>query len=257
MPAPRWTLRDATPALIERGVAFTSRLSVYYDQVATPAVSGTYTLTDAGGNTIVTGATGTDGTDTTYAAVASTTTTAMGYSTRWRETWALLMIDGLPQTTQTFTRDVWLVRSVLQPTVTVDDLCRRHRDIRELVDGGDAAIEGYIIEAWATIQGDLIKRGKRPSLIMESWALRTLHIYRALSLLWRDASTRFAGTDRYADFAASYEEKAGDEWSKGLRFDYDANEDGIADTKIAGANVLILSAGPMTGPQARGAYGYR
>lgn len=254
MGATRFTLRDASPVLIERGVAFVSRLAVYANQVPT-AYTGTYTLTDAGGNVVVTGAVSSDGTETTYGGSAGDTTDAMAYSTRWRESWALLTAAS-PATTTTFTRDVWLVRSALQPTVTVDDLCRRHRDLRDLVDGGDAAIEGYIVEAWATIQGDLIKRGKRPSLIMESWALRTLHIYRALALLFVDASTRFAGTDRYADLAKDYEEKAGEEWNKGIRFEYDANEDGIADVKSAGSNVLVITAGNMSGPRYR-AYGGR
>jgi hypothetical protein len=253
MSAARYALRSTGPLLIERGRAATLRLAVYRDQVATPASAGTFSLVDAGGNAIVSGATSSDGTDTTYALGAGDTTTAMGYSARWRATWSLT-IGG---EAKVFTQDVWLVRSALYPTVTVDDLCRRHRDLRDIVDGGDTAIEGYILEAWASIEGDLTKKGKRLNLIMEAWALGQLLRFRSLAALFRDASTRFTGTDRYADLSTFYEDKAEEEWTKGIRFEYDADEDGIADTKSAGANVLILSAGPMTGPGLRRAYGYR
>lgn len=247
MSAARYTLRSTGPLPIERARAATLRLAVYRNQVAIAATSGTFALVDAGGTAIVSGATSSDGTDTTYALGAGDTTTAMGFSARWRATWTLVVSGE----TKVFTQDVWLVRSALYPTVTVDDLCRRHRDLRDLVDGGDAAIEGYILEAWATIEGDLTKKGKRLNLIMEAWALRQLLTYRTLAALFLDASTRFAGQDRYAELATQYEDKAVAEWATGIKFDYDADEDGLADTKATGSNVLVLTAGNMTGPRYR------
>jgi len=254
MSAIRWTLRDAAPVQVERARAATLRLLAYKDQVATAATNGTLTLKDAGGTTIVTGATATDGTDTTFALGAGDTTTAHGYSTRWRAVWALT-IGG---ETRSFEQDVWLVRSALYPVVTVADLTRRHRDITDLVLGGVSSIEGYLIEAWDSILGDLVKRGKRPSLIMESWALRSLLTYRALHLCFLDASTRFNGEDRFSVLSELYAAQADDEWNKGLRFAYDANEDGIAESSAAGSNVLVLTAGNMFGPAAYArAGGYR
>lgn len=249
MSAIRWTLRDAGPSQIERARANTARLRVYRDQVPV-ALAGTYTLTDDAGNVIINAQTvSADGTDITYAIAAGDTTTSMAFSTRWRETW-VLTIAAIPLQTVTFTRDAWLIRSALYPVVTVDDIITgRHRDLVDLVDGGASAIEGYVNEAWATINADLIKRGKRPSLIMESWALRSLHLYRALHLCFLDASTRYAGEDRFSKLADHYAELAETEWNKNLRFDYDANEDGIADTQTAGANVLVLTAGNMSGPR--------
>lgn len=245
MAAVRWSLRDAGPLYIERGRAATLRLQAYRNQVATAATSGTLTIVDAGGNTIVTGATSTDGTDTTYALLAGDTDTTMAYSARWRARWALT-ISG---ETKNFEADVWLVRSVLYPVVTVDDLITgRHRDLADLVDGGVDSIEGYGIEAWKGIEADLIKRGKRLNLIMEPWALRNLHLYRWLELCFNDALTRFAGNDAYEAHRDRYAELATAEWDKGVKFDYDANEDGLADVKATGSNTLFLTAGNMTGP---------
>lgn len=245
MSATRWTLRDNGPALIERGYdSNRSYLAVYKNGVQVAVTSGTYTLTDAGGAELFTTSSLTaDGLEI-YAAVPSLDN--VGFSARLRETWEVVINGG---NAPTFRRDAWLVRSILRPVVTVDDLARRHSDIRSLVEGGDAAIESYIIEAWATINADLIKRGKRPNLIMESWALRSLHVYRALALFFADLATRFAGTDRYAALAELYEGKADDEWSKNIRFEYDSDEDGAADMKAAGSNVLVLTAGNMGGPR--------
>ena len=252
MSATRYTLRDASPSQIERAVAQTVRLLVYRNQVPV-AATGTYTLQDAGGVTIATGAVSSDGTDTTRALLSTDTTTAMAYSTRWRETWALTVAGEAV----TFHRDAWLVRSALWPVVTVDDLTSgRHRDLAELVDGGVPSIEGYIIEAWSTIVGDLIKKGKRPSLIMESWALRQIHIYRSLQLCFLDASTRFSGEDRFTKLHEHYLTLADEEWTKGMKFQYDANEDGIADGQVAGSTALFLTAGRMTGPYSTTRAGY-
>lgn len=247
MAASRWTLRDAGPAMYERGVAGTARLAIYKNQTAIAATSGTYTLTDAGGTTILSGATSSDGFDTTATILSTDTTTAMSFSTRWRESWAVT-VGG---EAKTFHRDAWLVRSVLYSTVTVDDLVSRHRNLIDLVDGGREAIEGYKIEAWKTVEGDLIKRGKRPNLIMESWALRSLETFRTLALCFTDASTRFDGDDRYSELAEHYTTLADEEWTKNMRFEYDADEDGLADSKQAATNVLILTAGNMTGPRLR------
>lgn len=247
MAASRWTLRDAGPAMYERGVAGTARLAIYKNQTGLAATSGTYTLTDAGDNTILSVATSSDGADTTAAILSTDTTTAMSFSTRWRETWAVT-VGG---EAKTFTRDAWLVRSALYPTATVDDLLRRHRGLTDLVDGGRSGIEDYGIEAWATINADLIKKGKRPNLIMESWALRSLHIFRWLALCYTDASTRFDGDDRYAQLAEHYSGLADEEWTKNMRFEYDVDEDGLADGKAAASNVLVLTAGNMTGPRLR------
>ena len=243
MSATRWTLRDAGPSLIERGIAGTSRLLVFRGTVATAASAGTYLLTDSGGTTIVTGATTVDDAETTFA-LTSAATLDQALGTRYRETWTLVISGEAVK----FKRDAWIVRSVLRPVVTIEDLVRRHRDLRDLVDGGDAAIEGFLVEAWSTIEADLIKKGKRPNLIMESWSLRSLHVYRALQLVFVDALTRFAGGDRYEAHAQRYADLADEEWTRNLRFDYDANEDGLADTKAAGTNVLVLTAGNMDGP---------
>lgn len=247
MAASRWTLRDAGPAMYERGVAATARLAIYKNQTAIAATSGTYTLLDAGGNTVLSVATSSDGADTTAPPLSADTTTAMAFSTRWRETWAVT-VGG---EAKTFHRDAWLVRSVLYPTVTVDDLLRRHRDLLDLVDGGREGLEDLGREAWASIEGDLIKKGKRPNLIMEPWALGQLLRYRWLELWAVGASTRFDGDDRYTKLQEHYATLAETEWSSNIRFDYDADEDGIADTKAAASNVLFLTAGNMTGPRYR------
>lgn len=246
MAAIAYTHRDDGPVLLVRGQSIVSRLQVYANGVATAYAGTTYTLTDASGNTVSTATATADGT-ATKAAPAGDPTTGLAYSTRWRESWAI--VTGSEAVT--IERDAWLVRSILRPVVTVDDLCKRHRDLRDIVDGGDESIRGYVDEAWSTINADLIAKGRRPNLIMESWALRKLHIFRALHLLFTDAATRFAGTDRYADLATDYEDRAEEEWGKGIRFEYDADEDGVGDGPAASVAVVSLTAGNMWGPMWR------
>lgn len=240
----RYTLSGDGPVLIQRGYdSNTSSLTVWADGVRLSITSGgTYTLTDQNGTEVYTNSTS----GGTAAEVSVPTLDAYAFTTKLRERWEIASPDGnLPP----FTRDAWLVRSILRPVATIDDLLRRHRDLRDLVEGGDDAINGYGIEAWRSINADLIKRGKRPNLIMESWALQSLHMYRWLALVFDDAATRFSGEDRYAKLAERYQGLADTEWATGLVFEYDSDEDGHGDGAAAGSNVLVLSAGPMGGPR--------
>lgn len=244
MSAPRYTLSGDGPVLIQRGYDNnTSSLTVWADGVRLSIVSGgTYTLTDDAGNEIHSATPG----GGEAAEVGIPDLTGYAFSTKLREKWDVSStVRALP----VFTRDVWLVRSILRPVATIDDLLRRHRDLRDLVEGGDDAINGYGIEAWRSINADLIKRGKRPNLIMESWALQSLHMYRWLALVFDDAATRFSGEDRYSKLAERYQGLADTEWATGLVFEYDSDEDGHGDGAAAGSNVLVLSAGPMGGPR--------
>ncbi len=248
MSAHRYTLRVEGPLMIQRGAYTTARCAIY-DGAAPMTFSGggTWELVDGGGTVVTSGSVSTDGNDTT-ATIAAADTSGQAYSTKWRLRLSM-MEQAIPEIRVAFERDVWLVRSVLLPTVTVDDLVRRHRDLRDLVDGGDDAINGYGIEAWAGISADLIKRGKRPNLIMESWALRSLLMFRWLMLVFEDAASRFSGEDRYAKLVERYQALADEEWSKNIIFEYDSDEDGHGDGAAAGSNVLVLSAGPMGGPR--------
>lgn len=251
MAATRWTLRDAGPSVYERGVLADVRLLIYRDQIAV-AGTGTMSLYDEAGVLVFTDPTVVASGTESVAAVPQSNTTDKAFSTRWREVWALTVAGE----TVEFRRDAWLVRSKLFPVVTVDDLTAgRHRNLADLVDGGVVGIEGYVVEAWKTIEADLIKKGKRPSLIMESWALRQLHIFRALHLCFLDAATPFSGDSQYRTLAGHYAEMAESEWTKNLRFEYDKDEDGIPDGQVAGSPVLILSAGRMNGFAPR--MGYR
>ena len=105
MSATRWTLRDAGPLVIERGVAAVLRLLLYRNQIAVVASSATLTLIDANGGTVLARATGADGTETTAGLMAADTTSAMAYSTRWRARWAGTAAGEAFAVEQ----DVWLV----------------------------------------------------------------------------------------------------------------------------------------------------
>jgi len=249
----RYTLRADGPLMIERGAYTVVALSIYDGTALASFSSGTWSLVSESGAEVASGSTSTDSGDVTVT-IATADTSGGAYSTRWRLR-VSMVVTAIPAVYANFERDVWIVRSVLRPVVTVDDLVRRHRDLRDLVDGGDDAIAGYGIEAWASITADLITKGKRTNLIMESWALRKLHTLRWLALLFADAATRFAGEDRYAALATRYGDDAAAEWDKGLRFEYDTNQDGIADTATASTNVLSITSGRGGGPRVTRGWG--
>ena len=217
-------LRHALPRAIERGVANTLTADVYDEAGAQQtATAGTLTLY-AGSKLILDGVAVTSAGAPTSHTLAAGSTADEGLSDSWLEVWALT-IGG---TVYTFRRDAYLVRHVLYPTITDTDLIELHSDLAALRDSDQSSYQVQREAAWTRVQHRLIAAGRRPELVLSSWALREYHRALTLEILFTDFASS-TGDGRYRDLAEHYRDAAEVEWSR-LPLRYDADEGGTEDT---------------------------
>ena len=135
------------------------------------------------------------------------------------------------------------MRRAITPTLIDADLVEYHGDILSsstLTRRPSRSPHGGV--EW--VQRKLIRNGRRPQLVIDSWQLRDLHAYRTLELFFRDAAAS-VGDGRYVELAREVCRLAGAAWSE-MSFRYDADEDGYSGSQLdetaGGQGVVYLSA---------------
>lgn len=227
------------PRFIVRGEANSLDMDVYSAAGAQQtASSGTITVY-ASSRTIVDAAAVTAGAPSTYTLAAASVPTTESLSDRWLEVWDLDI--------GTFTRPAYLVRRQLFPTLQDSDLTDLHSDLADLRDPDQSTFEAQREAAWVKLNRGLIKRGRRPELVIDSWALTDLHRALTLEIIFQDfaGSATVGAAGRYQQLADHYREEAAREWDT-IVFRYDADEDGTADdaNKLAGTPIVFLNRPP-------------
>ena len=227
------------PDEIQRGVSNALAISVYDDATgaAKTSTAGTVSIY-AGSRKVVDEATVTAGNPSTYT-LPAVTTQDEALAGDWLEVWSLT-IDGA---VQTFTRPAFLVRRPYRHVVTQADVTDLHPELADRETAGTLDLDGYIQSADVTIRRDLIKRGNRPELVFDAWALADAHRYKALELIFR-ADAHSVGDGRYRDLAEHYAEKYREEWGS-VSLVYDDDEDGViddTDDRRGGQPVVMLTA---------------
>ena len=236
-------LRHATPRSVERGVD-TSLTADVYDAAGgqLTATAGVLTIRD-GSEVVVDAAAATSlGPPAAYTLAGSVTSTR-GLSERWIEEWTLT-ISG---TAHTFRRAGYLVRHVFYPTLTDTDLYARYSDLADLRDPDQTSYETQREAARERIERDLIKRGKRPWLVFDSWALYDAHLAMTGHIIFNDFATSI-GDGRYKEEA----DRLWEEYQRELdacNFRYDMDESGTvtSETQVSSVGSVILSGSPRRG----------
>ena len=126
-----------------------------------------------------------------------------------------------------FRRAAYLVRTELFPMASDADLVARHSRLDDLLPPGQTSWADYRSLAWEILNRDLIKKGRRPELVLDSFALIDAHVFKSLELIFRDLST-LVGDGRYTEFAILYGEAYVNEWEV-IQFRYDRDEDDAID----------------------------
>tara|TARA_R110002124_G_scaffold48723_4_gene143586 strand:+ start:863 stop:1630 length:768 start_codon:yes stop_codon:yes gene_type:complete len=231
---------SALPRMIVRGEAVTLSLNVFVDDSATKDTLASATLTLKQGSTkIVDAQTATVGgsVSASYNLTAGDTS-SLSLSDDLLELWTVTTSGG---ETVTIRRSGHLVRHALFPLVKDSDLVARHNQLNDIRPSGLSNWLEYIKTAWEILNRDLIKRGKRPELVLDSYAIFDLHIYKTLNLIFRDMTT-FVGDGRYHEMAENYHEAYKQEFEV-VQFHYDSDLDGdIDEEKEAATPSLWLSA---------------
>lgn len=146
----------------------------------------------------------------------------------WHVAWALEMPDA---TTHDFGNEVILCRSVPHPVVTERTLYAR---VPSLDPDGKAPIAArteyrvFLEEAWTQIRNLLLARENRAELLLTPSVLREPHVLLTLALVFEDLSTRLNAA--YVEIAKSYRAQFDAAWASLDLRDYDADDDGQADT---------------------------
>jgi|3_EtaG_2_1085321.scaffolds.fasta_scaffold00262_31 hypothetical protein len=230
-------LRHALPRSIERGVANTLTADVY-DAAGSQQTASAGTLTlYAGSKLILDGVAVTSAGSPTSHTLAAGSTTGEGLSDSWLEVWSLT-IGG---TVYTFRRDAYLVRHVLYPSITDTDLIGLHSDLAALRDSDQSSYQTQREAAWTRVQRRLIKAGRRPELVLNSWALAEYHLLLTLQIIFADFALS-TGDARYSQMSAEYRDAAKAEFDE-LPLRYDADEGGTEDDgdRAAAEPVTFLS----------------
>jgi hypothetical protein len=190
-------------------------------------------------------------TDSATLDILAALTTDLSFSDTILELWTFT--GGAPPFQVTARRSGHLVRSILYPLIHDSDLLARHQRLNDIRPPTLNTFEPYRDTAWEVLNRDLIKQGRRPELILDSYAIIDMHIFKSLELIFRDAIT-FVGDGRYNDLAVMYAEKYTDEWQT-VVFRYDRNEnDAISDSELEAVTPSTWLGEPPPGGMIRGLF---
>ena len=243
--------RYGLPQFVQRGLTTSLSLDVYDDdgtqQVGTTHyLSGTVSVY-AGSRLVVDAGTVILGTSVsaTYSLTAATTTSE-ALSDDWLGIWTFIDADSAAAV-ESIHRPISLVRRILTPVITDTDLTNLHRDLNDLLCAGTTTWETERVAAWEQVERELLRRARRPQLIMDSWALLDVHRYLTLRNIFRDAVTSM-GDGRYRTLVDQYDALIKAEW-EAMQFRYDDDGDGLLDdgAQIGSKPVLYLSSAPGWG----------
>lgn len=214
-----YTARFLRPVeTIEQGRTNALQCAVYRNGALVSPSSGTCYVYRGDGTLFVSGAVSIVGSIATYS-VSGLSAESLGEG--WRVEWSLVMPDGV---THQFRRDAALVLRSLYPVISDLDLFARHTDLNPAVNGSlagsTANYQGYIDAAWYDIESRLTSDNRRSYLILSPVALREVHIFATLELVFRDFQTSLSTDGKYSLLAKEYEVKARDAWSR-VSFHYD------------------------------------
>lgn len=227
------------PIEIERGKTQSLSIAITDDtdgSAKTPT-SGTVSLYD-GSQRLVDAATVAPGNPSTYSLPASVTdgrTPAGDYLLVWA-----LVIDGA---TETFSQPAYLVRYPYRHVLQSADLAELHPDLTTRDTAGTVDLDSAIRAADAIMRRELVRRGNRPDLVVDAWALFEAHRAKALEIVFRD-DAQSVGDGRYLELAEHYAQQYAAQWS-GISFAYDTDASGVidgADERRAGSPVVMLTA---------------
>lgn len=230
--------RQQGPDYLERDADETAALPVYDgDAAGQPVVvftSGTFQLRRPDGTDlfdtpkVVTVA---GGANTASWLAADTADEDVG--ARWREVWAMDR-SGVQEV---FTRTAYLCRYVPRQVITDTDLEAVVPGLDRYRPSSQTSWAPQRTEAWNQLQARLIGKGNRPNLIMDSWALRTIHLYWTLWLIAELLIAQGQG-GAWNDRLERWSKRIKGEWDS-LSFEWDADEDDIPDNRQS-ANPAVL-----------------
>jgi hypothetical protein len=211
--------------LLVRGEDNTIACPVYYEgALVVPTLAGSVlTVTDDSGTAIVNAqaVTITDGVASytiPEATLPSTTALAMGYAVRWS-----LQIEGKPYH---FRNTACVVLSRLYSPVDQTDLTDIHSDLMAYLDAGSKrSFQPFLDDALMDAERRLLRGGRRPWLILDSWGLFDVIRTKTLERIFRSFQTSTSTDQKYGKLADQYAKEYEKAWQTlDLNLDYDQDD---------------------------------
>lgn len=202
-----YTARLVGPEMIEAGRDNVVTCPVYRDGALVTPSAGTLSIW-TGANAVISAGVVTFPGGVATATIAASALSGQQPSDGWRFEWALTVASVV----RTFCRDGSLVYRRLYPVVTDADLLRAHTDLTARRPSTESSYQDYLDEAWARIESRLVNTGKRPWLVMSPSALRDVHQYETLAMIFADFATG-GSTSAEWELMQHYERKASDAWA--------------------------------------------
>lgn len=220
------------------------------DGTAASATAGTYSLRDAAGVEVVSGAVTIVAGVPTFGLVG---TFGDAYQLplpwAWRERWVLTGVSGTALEC-TYEQQVHVQRVAPSMMVSVGDLYGIQGTWRRLLPGSTIDPAEKVRIAWEEMLGRLLGDGHLPSQVLNWWALSTVHKYWAASLVCREFQTDAPDASRWAKLGDEYWERSQTEYEQHFKIQADSNDDGVADAPnvLEGADPpLYLTNVPASG----------
>lgn len=232
--------RIALPSWIVRGATTIVELPVAVDSTLTAPSAGTYTLYRPDSTAAISAQNVTVTDNVATYSISSGTLSSESLGEGWLEEWALT----LGGVAKTFRRDAALVRTAPPRVVSTADLEQRHPELRGQYPAGDTNWERAIEEAHISVELELLKRGRRPYLVISPWSLREPELLFALAYAFRSIATYSGEESRFSQLADKYERMAKAAMTD-LVLTYDGDNTGVPDEAKQGqgvASVIFLSA---------------
>jgi len=237
-----WSARFSGPSMIEQGKDQTVSVSIEKDGAAASVTSATFSLYTPEGIAVVNAeaATVAGGTITGSIATADTNGSSLG------KNWLVQFDVIISAKTYRFYNDAVLCAARLYPPIGQTDLIARHSDVVSLVSTAKADLQDYIDTAWSDITNRMYSQSVPFWKFRSPSALRGPLFARCFELIFRDYSTLFDASDRYADLADRYAEMYSTEFDQ-MRNRIDADENNTIDTdSVPSTATIFLSSGPRS-----------
>jgi len=221
----RYSARFRLMDLLVRGEDNTISCPVYYDGglVVPTLAASVVTVTDPDGTALVSAqaVTITDGVASftiIAASLPSTTEPKMGYAVRWT-----LQIEGKPYH---FRNTAAVVLSRFYNPVDEADLTDIHSDLRAYLDkGSQRSFQPFLDDALFDAERRLLRNGKRPWLVLDSWGLYDVIRTKALERIFRSFQTSTSTDQKYGKLADQYAADYEKAWQVlDLNLDYDQDD---------------------------------
>jgi hypothetical protein len=237
--ATRYSTDFRVTDIIRRGVTTTLRCAMYRGGSLVVPVSGTISVYDEAGTTIVSAAAVTVADGVATYAVLGSATSALDLGDGWRVSWSLTMPDGIVHVAE---NNAILARHVPHCPVSERDIWSRVPSLHPDSSGRISTRRDYsttIDDAWVQIQDGLISRGRRHELIVTATQLREVTLLLCLALIFEDLAAGMQDGSAMRLSAADYRRQYAAAWAN-LSFDYDDDDDGTPDKRSAPPKTVWL-----------------